>query len=648
VRFTSVRIAFASVVMIGFAASVLAQEFDWTQTSAPNPLVPWQALAASANGRKVVAGANAGGIYTSTNFGATWSPTSAPSLENWSSVASSSDGVKLVAGVAVVSANGLIYTSTNSGANWTPTSAPFRVWQSVASSSDGSKLIAAGWAGQIGNEVYLSTNSGGTWTKADLPGDYNWSSVAASSNGNELVVVGTAGVSDGAIYISTNSGTTWTNANAPSQPWQAVASSSDGTTLAAVIDRGQIYVSTNSGFLWSPRAGSRRWRSIASSSDGTKLAAVVINGGIYTSTNRGTTWTQSGAPSNSWYSIASSSDGTRLFAGFVGGIYTGRIKSKIAQEPQSLFACPGSSAVLGVIATGTPPLSYHWRKNDTNLVDSENIIGATEANLTLLNVSQNDLANYDVVIANDAGSVTSIVATVTVTIVAAKATPIVVNGFIIGVNLLDGGCGYTNPPTLFFSGQGGTGATAYAQISNGSVTNVVVTYAGSGYPADTLVLIAPPLYPTLDIVQLLTNTPSATATPIVTNGFIVGANLTASGSGYPTNPAVSFSDISGHGAAAYSQINNGAVTNIVITSAGSGYSSNAVINISPTPAIRVVIPSAKNLMLGQKYQLQTANDLIGWGSFGALFSATATNWAATNYWNVANTNQLFFRLEMLQ
>ena len=58
------------------------------------------------------------------------------------------------------------------------------------------------------------------------------------------------------------------------------------------------------------------WQSIASSADGTKLAAGAWNGFIYTSSDAGTTWTeQTAAGSRSWSSIAMSSDGTKLAAG---------------------------------------------------------------------------------------------------------------------------------------------------------------------------------------------------------------------------------------------------------------------------------------------------------------------------------------------
>ena len=66
-----------------------------------------------------------------------WTPTGAPET-NWSSVACSADGSKLVAAVF----GGLIYTSTNSGSTWVAASAPTNFWWSVASSADGTRLFA--------------------------------------------------------------------------------------------------------------------------------------------------------------------------------------------------------------------------------------------------------------------------------------------------------------------------------------------------------------------------------------------------------------------------------------------------------------------------------------------------------------------------
>lgn len=53
-----------------------------------------------------------------------------------------------------------------------------------------------------------------------------------------------------------------------------------------------------------------------------------------------------------------------------------------------------------------------------------------------------------------------------------------------------------------------------------------------------------------------------------------------------------------------------------------------------------------NLWVGTNYQVQVSSDLINWTNFGAVFTATNFYWRSTNYWDVANWNQLFFRLEI--
>jgi photosystem II stability/assembly factor-like uncharacterized protein len=107
--------------------------------------------------------------------------------------------------------------------------------------------------------------------------------------------------------------------------WQNIASSSNGTKLAAVAYNGYVRTSSDSGATWTEQtaAGSRGWHNIASSSDGTKLAAV-CTGYVYTSSDSGTTWTeQTTLGSHNWFGIASSSDGSKLAAGAYGtNIYT--------------------------------------------------------------------------------------------------------------------------------------------------------------------------------------------------------------------------------------------------------------------------------------------------------------------------------------
>lgn len=81
---------------------------------------------------------------------------------------------------------------------------------------------------------------------------------------------------------------------------------------------------------------------------------------------------------------------------------------QIDTQPLSQTAAAGSDVSLTVQATGTAPLSYQWRK------DGQEIPGATAATLLLADVTIAAAGDYDVVVSNAAGSVTSAVATLSV------------------------------------------------------------------------------------------------------------------------------------------------------------------------------------------------------------------------------------------
>lgn len=66
-------------------------------------------------------------------------------------------------------------------------------------------------------------------------------------------------------------------------------------------------------------------------------------------------------------------------------------------------------------------------------------------------------------------------------------------GSVFGVTITNGGGGYgASPPSVTFSGGGGTGAIAYAVLSNGVVTQIVMSVTGTGYTSAPTVTIAPP------------------------------------------------------------------------------------------------------------------------------------------------------------
>jgi photosystem II stability/assembly factor-like uncharacterized protein len=322
---------------------------NWVETSAP---CGGGSIASSSDGTKLAAVANPGGIWTSTNAGVSWNQTSAPS-ECWTSIASSADGTKLAAVTGgadeALYGEGGIYTSTNGGVTWTQVSAPNRNWGSIASSSDGTKLAAVLYTAE-GGWIYTSTDGGATWSQTSVAGAYG---IAPSADGSKLAAIIGSPSTPGGIYTSINGGATWTQTNAPLAFWDSIASSADGTKLAAGVRGGGIYASTNGGVTWAQTSMSseRWWESIASSSDGAKLAAVDNDpGGIYTSVNGGVTWNGANAPDKEGLSIASSSDGTRLAAVVGYGIWTAQ--ATIQTNPPSLTNIVVTSA-NPVIASGS-------------------------------------------------------------------------------------------------------------------------------------------------------------------------------------------------------------------------------------------------------------------------------------------------------
>jgi uncharacterized repeat protein (TIGR03803 family) len=298
----------------------------------------WDSVASSANGSVLVAVANmangaspAGPIIISTNSGATWAiATGAPTNGFWETVACSADGSEMIAaGGGGDSILGPIYTSADMGVTWVSNNAPVINWQSVASSADGTRLVAIA---ELNRVIYTSTNSGAVWTLATNAPKASWFSVALSADGTKLAAVANGSVN---IFTSPDFGTTWITNNVPAGPqgiqhfWSSIASSADGSKLVAAGchygNPGFIFISTNSGAAWKLTATNtvsglvaHPWIGVASSADGSKLAAVsdIASplGVVITSANSGATWTTNAVPFLDWNAVALSADGAKLVA----------------------------------------------------------------------------------------------------------------------------------------------------------------------------------------------------------------------------------------------------------------------------------------------------------------------------------------------
>lgn len=308
--------AFLFCVLLMAAVAVSAQ--SWTVTTAP--VKNWNSVVSSADGTKLAATSLNGGFDTSTNSGATWQTNLLTFILH---AAISADGSVLAA-----VAGGTVYGSTNGGQSWRTNGFIGQDDNGIACSADGTKLAMINPQGN-GGHIFTSTDRGLSWTTNALAGK-NWSGVRMSADGTKLVVVAnTGGNLNSQVFTSTNFGVSWTSniINAPVQSWTCVASSADGTQLAAGIggNGGSVYTSPDEGNTWNSNTiPNYTWSSLACSADGSRLIA--CSSGfqvIFTSTNFGLSWVSNTVAKLNWAGVASSADGNKRFAVVAnGGIYT--------------------------------------------------------------------------------------------------------------------------------------------------------------------------------------------------------------------------------------------------------------------------------------------------------------------------------------
>ncbi len=79
----------------------------------------------------------------------------------------------------------------------------------------------------------------------------------------------------------------------------------------------------------------------------------------------------------------------------------------IITQPQSLILSAGTTAVFGVAATGSQPLTYQWTKNNADLSDGGNVSGVLTSTLVLTGITSADAASYSVVVSDASGSLPS-------------------------------------------------------------------------------------------------------------------------------------------------------------------------------------------------------------------------------------------------
>ena len=199
----------------------------------------------------------------------------------------------------------------------------------------------------------------------------------------------------------------------------------------------------------------------------------------------------------------------------------------------------------------------------------------------------------------------------------ATARAEIVNGFIVGAEVLDGGYGYFSKPEVTISGGEGFGAVATATVSAGEVVGINIINPGFGYTGDPIINIAPP--PVLSV--------AAQAPAEVVNGFVVGVNLTFGGEGYLEAPVIRFVGGNGSGAIAVAEVEEGKVIGIQVIAPGSGYTAIPTVTIgapqtAPELSIRVTqVEVNMKVTVGRRYTVEASKNMSDWVQVSELFTA---------------------------
>ena len=147
-------------------------------------------------------------------------------------------------------------------------------------------------------------------------------------------------------------------------------------------------------------------------------------------------------------------------------VLTVGVSPSIAIQPADQTVVAGSNATFMVTATGTTNLSYQWRFKGTNITN------ATFSVTTRSNATTSDAGNYDVVVANDFGMITSHTAKLTVVV----PLPVTISGRI----------------TNGAYGLGGVKVTVFG-VTNSGITDFNGYYTISSLRSNTTYTVTPSL-----------------------------------------------------------------------------------------------------------------------------------------------------------
>jgi photosystem II stability/assembly factor-like uncharacterized protein len=278
-RRVSLHLTALILVCLAFAGTAHAQ---WSHT---NGSEGGFALALLNTPEYMLIGLEGGGIYRSTDDGASWQFASS----GLSGFDPSGYAFAVLGQRVFVSSGFSIYNSTDGGFTWAPTGnglPPYGVFVAGLASREGVLFAGASSSG-----VYRSIDSGATWTKTlSTPADSDVSTIFCTG---QYLFVGTY---EGGVFRSTNDGATWQarSTGLATGDGRRILSFAEAGGTVFVGTRAGAYHSTDDGDTWIPATSGLTSMSVSSVMGlGMDVLAGTYGGGVYLSTNGGVDWSWS-------------------------------------------------------------------------------------------------------------------------------------------------------------------------------------------------------------------------------------------------------------------------------------------------------------------------------------------------------------------
>lgn len=378
-----VRIAIGTFLIGG--SRICADPLNNWHQRAPTPTTT-QAFYAAAHGQSNFVAVDAAATIYRSPEGITWTVGNSGTTDSVVDVTYGSGGFVAAGLVVVTSPDGVTWSNRGPLA----TTGSYRFANGVA--YGGGRCVAVGGDSDV-YVIFHSTNF------------VDWTRIGPQFPGGLLDVVFGNGLFvaveyNGTILTSPN-GVTWTSrASGTTQHLHGIAYGIG--RFVAVGANGTSVVSSN-GINWTSYAlGSPTTLTDVAFGLGV-FAASANDGTVFTSPD-GIGWTSRNTGTSQILNGVAYGAGTFVVVGENGLILQSDsmlIAPQITAHPQDQTIDCQTSTDISVVATGTAPLNYQWRKNGTP------IAGATSSSLTIPNVQCGNDGSYSVVVSNAAGSVAS-------------------------------------------------------------------------------------------------------------------------------------------------------------------------------------------------------------------------------------------------